>query len=74
MQPISGKELEYIADSMSNEDLLAKQCACASTSISVPGVSQVLGRMTSVHQQNYATLLSSLQQHQQLAPTSPQTN
>ncbi|MGN7457637.1 hypothetical protein ACTHPH_22735 [Paenibacillus pasadenensis] len=74
MQPITGKEMEYIADSMSNEDLLAKQCACAATSISVPGVSQVLSGMASAHQQNYAMLLSTLQQHQQLAPTSPQTN
>lgn len=27
MQPLSGKELEYIVDSISNEELLLKQCA-----------------------------------------------
>lgn len=72
LQPISGKELEYIADSMSNEDLLMKQCACAATSISDAGVSQLLSNMVKTHQQNYTTLMNSLNQHQQLAPTAPQ--
>ncbi|OXM17168.1 hypothetical protein [Paenibacillus herberti] len=72
LQPISGKELEYIADSMSNEDLLMKQCACAATSISDAGVSQLLSQMVTTHGQNYSTLMNALNQHQSLAPTSPQ--
>ncbi|MDG0808739.1 hypothetical protein [Cohnella rhizosphaerae] len=72
LQPITGKELEYIADSMSNEDLLIKQCAAAAASCSNQQIKQVLDHQAQVHTQHYQTLMSLLQQHQPLAPTQPQ--
>ena len=73
LQPLTSKELEYIADSMSNEDLLMKQCACVATSVSDSGISQLASRMVLSHQQHYQTLLNCLYQHQSLAPSSPQS-
>jgi len=72
LQPITGKELEYIADSMSNEDLLIKQCTAAAAECSNPQIKQVLDHQAQVHTQHYQSLLSLLQQHQPLAPTQPQ--
>ncbi|MCC3374877.1 spore coat protein [Cohnella sp. REN36] len=73
LQPITAKELEYIADSMSNEDLLIKQCTAAAMQCTNPQVKQVLDHQAQVHTQHYQTLLSMLQQHQPLAPTQPQS-
>lgn len=72
MQPLTAKELEYIADSMSNEDLLIKQCAVAAATVTTPALQQAIAGMISVHTQHYAQLLTALQQHQPLAPTAPQ--
>ncbi|QTH44337.1 hypothetical protein J4772_08070 [Cohnella sp. LGH] len=72
MQAITAKELEYIADSMSNEDLLIKQCAIGAATITNPQLRQACSHMVDVHTQHYNTLLSSLQQHQPLAPAQPQ--
>lgn len=72
LQPITGKELEYIADSMSNEDLMIKQCTAGAAECSNPQIKQVLDHQAQVHTQHYQTLLSLLQQHQPLAPTQPQ--
>lgn len=71
MQPISGKELEYIADSLSNEDLLTKQCAATAASTQNPMLKQILQQHIQKHEQHSNTLLSSLQQHQPLAPAQP---
>lgn len=71
MQAMTAKELEYIADSMSNEDLLIKQCAASAASIMNPQLQQVCAHMVNVHMQHYSTLLNALQQHQHLAPTQP---
>lgn len=72
LQPITAKELEYIADSMSNEDLLMKQCAAFTATSSNQALRQLCSQMVQTHQQHYQTLLSTIQQHQNLAPTQPQ--
>ena len=72
MQAITAKELEYIADSMSNEDLLIKQCAIGAATITNAQLRQACSHMVDVHTQHYNTLLSTLQQHQPLAPAQPQ--
>ncbi|BBH24930.1 hypothetical protein Back11_62750 [Paenibacillus baekrokdamisoli] len=72
MQPMTAKELEYIVDSISNEDLLIKQCAVTAVSANSAPLKQICGQMIQTHQQHMQTLLQSLQQHQQLAPTQPQ--
>ncbi|WEK56279.1 MAG: hypothetical protein P0Y55_03835 [Candidatus Cohnella colombiensis] len=72
VQPMTAKELEYIADSMSNEDLLIKQCTVASHTMTNPALQQLCSQVISVHQQHYSTLLNAIQQHQQVAPTQPQ--
>lgn len=72
-QPLTAKELEYIADSMSNEDLLMKLCACMASGAGNQALSQTASRFLLNHQQHYQTLLNSLQQHQGLAPSSPQS-
>ncbi|AJY73641.1 hypothetical protein [Paenibacillus beijingensis] len=73
LQPLTAKELEYIADSLSNEELLMKQCACMSTSAGNQALGQTASRFLLGHQQHYQTLLNCLQQHQGLAPSSPQS-
>ncbi|KAF9128091.1 hypothetical protein BGX30_014478 [Mortierella sp. GBA39] len=40
MQAITGKELEYIVDSISNEDLLIKQCAATAAATQNPTIQQ----------------------------------
>lgn len=72
MQPLTSKEVEYIVDSLSNEDLLLKQCAATAASSSTPGNVQALTSMIHAHQQHMNVLLNALQQHVQLAPTQPQ--
>ncbi|MWC28998.1 hypothetical protein GON22_12925 [Paenibacillus sp. MMS18-CY102] len=72
MQPLTAKELEYIADSMSNEDLLLKQNAVLASASTNPGLRQTAQHFISVHQQHYQTLLQALHQHASIAPTQPQ--
>ncbi|OPA76785.1 hypothetical protein BVG16_16595 [Paenibacillus selenitireducens] len=67
--PLSGKELNYISDSLSNEDLLIKQCVAVAASSSNPTVQQICSTMLKAHQAHYQTLAQSLQHHQSLAPT-----
>ncbi len=71
MQPITGKELEYIADCLSNEDLLTKQCAATASSTQNPALKQVLSQHIQMHKQHANMLIGALQQHQPLAPTQP---
>ncbi|WP_028562124.1 hypothetical protein [Paenibacillus pinihumi] len=71
MQPLTAKELEYIVDSISNEDLLMKQCAVTAATATTPGIRQLCLQFQQVHEQNYNTLLSALNAHQSLAPTQP---
>lgn len=72
MKPLTAKELEYIVDSISNEDLLMKQCAATATSSADNAVCQSLVHMAEVHQQHINTLLDALKQHAQIAPSTPQ--
>ena len=72
MQPISAKELEYLVDSMSNEDLLMKQCAVTAATASNQMLREQCLQLQHMHQQHYDALLHTLQQHQQMAPTQPQ--
>lgn len=72
MQPMTAKEMEYVVDSISNEDLLIKQCAVVAVSATNPLLKQTCGQMIQTHQQHVQMLLQSIQQHQQFAPTQPQ--
>ncbi|WP_227793255.1 hypothetical protein [Paenibacillus guangzhouensis] len=68
-QPISGKELDYISDSITNEDLLLKQCAVAANNSTNPGVKQLCTQMAKEHHHHMQILIQSLQQHQSMAPS-----
>jgi len=68
MQAMTNKELEYVIDSMSNEDLLMKTCAAAAAVSTQTELKQCFQQMTNMHQTNYNTLLQALQQHQSVAP------
>lgn len=71
-KPLSGKELDYISDCISNEDLLSKQCVAAAISSIDPAVQQICKNMLAEHQAHVQTLSQALTQHQSLAPTQPQ--
>lgn len=68
MQPLTTKELEYIADSMSNEDLLIKQCIAAASQTQTPHAQQLCSQLADRHMQHYGHLMQVLQQHAQVAP------
>lgn len=72
MQPLTPKELEYITDSLSNEDLLLKQCAATAACSPNSASAQALTGMIRAHQQHVDILLNALQQHAQIAPTQTQ--
>ncbi|GLX67126.1 hypothetical protein [Paenibacillus glycanilyticus] len=72
MQALTAKELEYIADSLSNEDLLIKQNALLGSLAMNPQLRQAGMAELQTHQQHYQTLMQALQQHQHMAPTQPQ--
>ncbi|MCA0755436.1 hypothetical protein KP806_10270 [Paenibacillus sp. N4] len=72
MQPMTAKELEYIADSMSNEDLLIKQCTALAATATTPALKNLARQFVQTHQQHYDSLMHALQHHQQMAPTQPQ--
>ncbi|KUP20974.1 hypothetical protein [Paenibacillus sp. DMB5] len=72
MQALSGKELEYIADSISNEDLLIKQLAATAGTTQNQTVQQICVQQIQSHTQHMNTLIQLMQQHQQYAPTQPQ--
>ena len=72
MKPMTAKELEYVADSMSNEDLLMKQCTVLATGTSNQALKSLANQMIQTHQQHYNTLLQSIHQHENMAPTQPQ--
>lgn len=72
MQPMTAKELEYIADSMSNEDLLIKQCTALAATGTTPALKNLARQLVQTHQQHYDSLMHALQHHQQMAPMQPQ--
>ncbi|MDF2660692.1 MAG: hypothetical protein K0Q94_3483 [Paenibacillus sp.] len=74
LQPLTAKELEYVADTMSNEDLLIKLCAATASTTNNPQVRNICLDMLHTHEQHYHTLLNSLQHHMNLAPQQPGTS
>lgn len=74
LQALTGKELEYLVDSLSNEDLLIKQNAVMAASASNQALKQIGMQMIQTHQQHTQMLLHAIGQHQQLAPTQPQAH
>ncbi|MCM3783313.1 hypothetical protein M3231_10035 [Neobacillus mesonae] len=71
MQAITGKELSYISDSLSNEQLLIKQCAATAASTQNEAIKQVLEQHIKAHTDHANMLIQSLEQHQPLAPAQP---
>ncbi|WP_410512162.1 hypothetical protein PaeBR_19315 [Paenibacillus sp. BR2-3] len=72
MQPLTQKELEYIADSISNEDLLIKQLAATAGTTQNTTVRQMCMQHLQSHTHHMNALTQLIQQHQQYAPTQPQ--
>ncbi|MBU8878501.1 hypothetical protein BGM26_05795 [Bacillus sp. FJAT-29790] len=72
MLPLTAKEMEYIVDSMSNEDLLTKQCVSTGTQSMNVQVKTLCNQLINQHQQHYQDLMALLQQHQTMAPQQPQ--
>ncbi|NIK76120.1 hypothetical protein FHS15_001227 [Paenibacillus castaneae] len=72
IQPMTAKELEYVVDCMSNEDLQIKQCAVVALEGTTPSLRNLCTQMLQTHQHHYDSLLHALQHHQQIAPTQPQ--
>lgn len=72
MQPLSGKELDYISDSISNEDLLIKQLAATAGSTQNNTVREICVQHIQSHTNHLNALVQVLQQHQQYAPAHPQ--
>ncbi|MDO7907398.1 hypothetical protein Q5741_13375 [Paenibacillus sp. JX-17] len=73
MQPLTAKELEYIVDSISNEELLIKQCAATASCTQNPSVQQHLQRYIRTHEEHLNALIGALDHHRHLAPTQPQS-
>jgi len=67
-EPMTAKELEYIVDSMSNEDLLMKQCVMTASSSSNSAIQNICQQLLHTHQQHYNSLTETLKQHLQMAP------
>jgi hypothetical protein len=72
MQPLTGKELEYISDSIFNEDLLIKQLAATAGATQNQAVQQICIQQIQSHTQHMSALTQLMQQHQSYAPTQPQ--
>ena len=72
MQPLTRKELDYIADSISNEDLLIKQLAATAGTTQNTMIRQICMQHLQSHSNHMNTLTQLIQQHQQYAPTQPQ--
>ena len=69
---ITSKELEYVIDCMSNEDLLMKQCTSIVNATTQQELKSLCQQMVQTHQDHYSRLLQCLEQHQQMAPAQPQ--
>ncbi|MFD2116568.1 hypothetical protein ACFSTH_07205 [Paenibacillus yanchengensis] len=72
MNALTAKEVEYIVDSMSNEDLLMKQCTATAMQTMDPNLKSVCEQMVTSHQNHYNTLLQCLEQHVSVAPMQTQ--
>ncbi|WHX50582.1 hypothetical protein QNH46_08025 [Paenibacillus woosongensis] len=69
MQPLTAKELEYISDSVSNEEMLLKLTAAALAVSQNPNIQNVIQSQLGTHEQHINQLIQAIQQHQALAPT-----
>ncbi|MNN40858.1 hypothetical protein D3C81_1549470 [compost metagenome] len=67
MLPLSNKELNYIADSIANEEALIKLCTAAATVCSNTQIGQELKEHIQCHEKHMQNLINCLQQHQPLA-------
>lgn len=57
------KELNYLSDTMKNEDLLAKLCVQGAVECQNSQLKSVLEQMAEAHMHSYQHLLSTMQQH-----------
>lgn len=71
MQPMTAKEMNYVADSMSNESLIIKQCTVLAATTQQAGTHSLCMEILNVHNQNYQTLMQTLHEHIAMAPTQP---
>ena len=72
MQPLTAKEMEYIVDSISNEDLLLKQYIAVASQTQNNDIRNLCLNMIQRHQHRFQTLRQSLEQHLNVAPVQPQ--
>lgn len=69
MQPLTAKELEYISDSISNEEMLLKLTAAASAVSRNAEIQNAIISQMRTHEQHIHQLIQAISQHQPLAPT-----
>ncbi|MCY0901841.1 MAG: hypothetical protein OWU32_06575 [Firmicutes bacterium] len=67
MQPLTNKELNYLNDMLSAEDLLIKTCAAALPQATQNDVHQFLHHVVGEHQRRYDDILHVVQQHESVA-------
>ncbi|MNI45059.1 hypothetical protein D3C73_994650 [compost metagenome] len=67
MQPLSSKELNYIADSIANEEALIKLCTAAASVCTNEQIGQEIQNHIQCHEDHMKKLVDCLQQHQPLA-------
>ncbi|MDQ0872087.1 hypothetical protein QFZ77_000746 [Paenibacillus sp. V4I3] len=61
-QNISGKELLYLADTLKNEELLAKLCVQGAVNSQSQSLKQTLSHLSQERLQNISVLINTLQQ------------
>lgn len=67
MQPLTTKELDYLNDMLSAEDLLTKTCAATLPQAKQGDVQQFLHHVVGEHQRRYDDLLRVIEQHESVA-------
>ena len=67
MQPLTTKELNYVCDMLSTEDLLARTCAVASSQSMQNDAQQFLHHVIGEHQRRHDELVQLLHQHETVA-------
>lgn len=61
-QTITGKELSYLADTLKNEDLLAKLCVQGAANSQSPSLNQTLSQLSQERLHSVSALINTLQQ------------
>ena len=67
MQPLTSKELNYLNDMLSGEDLLIKLCVAAQAGAPQPETLQFLHHVIGEHQRRHDELVHTLEQHESIA-------